>query len=264
MPPKSEPIICTICQGIFRISSQIITLNCGHFFHSRCILIQLQLGNTTCPICRGEIPMEQLQIYRSPSSPDDPAVSPSLTQQYQGTRTFNPHPRSPIPVNFDSESPPSNPFAGAALLSPAPVEYTPAISNPPASTLSSWESEHDPSYRSLGSLQSDVNAILLDSHYYVDLRYLNLSRRDLSFQSLHRRDLTGALLVYSNLTCADLTEAILVNAILIRVNITGVNWSRADVRGIIMTDIYRVTRTGPLQYTLDEINALFRRYNCIR
>jgi|SaaInlStandDraft_6_1057023.scaffolds.fasta_scaffold223211_1 hypothetical protein len=51
---------CTICMQALGDSCE--PLDCGHLFHTRCVLRWFQQGNSTCPLCRSE----PVQVLRAP------------------------------------------------------------------------------------------------------------------------------------------------------------------------------------------------------
>mmetsp|Transcript_105682 Transcript_105682/g.146132 ORF Transcript_105682/g.146132 Transcript_105682/m.146132 type:complete len:87 (+) Transcript_105682:1035-1295(+) len=48
---------CLICLDTFDSDAQVYRLPCGHVFHTKCILLWLEVQNT-CPACRKEFPTE--------------------------------------------------------------------------------------------------------------------------------------------------------------------------------------------------------------
>ena len=50
---------CNICMDEYKINDKIITLDCKHIFHRRCIKHWLLLEKVTCPVCRKDV-REQL------------------------------------------------------------------------------------------------------------------------------------------------------------------------------------------------------------
>ena len=47
---------CSICYEDFNNESSVSLLNCGHYFHTKCIK-KWGNRNNTCPVCRKEIPL---------------------------------------------------------------------------------------------------------------------------------------------------------------------------------------------------------------
>ena len=45
---------CTICLSSFCNDNQRHTLDCGHTYHTRCIMHWFRSGNPSCPLCRNE------------------------------------------------------------------------------------------------------------------------------------------------------------------------------------------------------------------
>ena len=50
---------CNICMDEYKVNDKIITLDCTHIFHRRCIKHWLLLEKVTCPVCRKDV-REQL------------------------------------------------------------------------------------------------------------------------------------------------------------------------------------------------------------
>lgn len=51
---KYEALTCNICLDKYNVNDVVITLDCQHEFHEKCILEWLKLRNT-CPVCRYEM-----------------------------------------------------------------------------------------------------------------------------------------------------------------------------------------------------------------
>lgn len=61
---ENEINVCTICICQLTNDDNIHTMDCGHKFHSDCILVNAQKGNISCPLCR-ELPKHITNNYDS-------------------------------------------------------------------------------------------------------------------------------------------------------------------------------------------------------
>ena len=46
---------CPICQDELKLNELVYDISCKHKIHSHCILLNINKGNTLCPICRLEV-----------------------------------------------------------------------------------------------------------------------------------------------------------------------------------------------------------------
>jgi len=71
--PK-EDANCAICLTEYNNGEEIRFLNCGHHFHSDCIMEWL-VKNMTCPFCKKEIDKKDEPVQKKPSDSDEPSNS---------------------------------------------------------------------------------------------------------------------------------------------------------------------------------------------
>jgi len=69
---------CSVCWEDFTEGEEVRLLECGHFFHSPCIVPWLELHGT-CPVCRKELSSSQKQSESSSSSSEASSTTSSFS-----------------------------------------------------------------------------------------------------------------------------------------------------------------------------------------
>lgn len=59
--------VCAVCKDEMLVEEKVRRLPCSHFYHGECIIPWLGIRNT-CPVCRYELPTDDLEYERHKSS----------------------------------------------------------------------------------------------------------------------------------------------------------------------------------------------------
>ena len=74
-----ESTECTICLEKIDDTNNKHTMDCGHIFHTSCILVNAQKGNINCPLCR-ELPHHVINFYDARDERDNQINDYNRTQ----------------------------------------------------------------------------------------------------------------------------------------------------------------------------------------
>ncbi|KAL4568602.1 hypothetical protein LXL04_024217 [Taraxacum kok-saghyz] len=67
---EDDQSICAVCKDEISIEEKVTELPCRHHYHGDCILPWLSIRNT-CPVCRFELPTDDVEYERSKNRVDD-------------------------------------------------------------------------------------------------------------------------------------------------------------------------------------------------
>lgn len=150
---------CSICLEAMELNDVATNLPCKHWFHDKCVVPWLKVGNT-CPVCRTpvEAPEQAQENNRQGSSTGDAAASGSNSNPLHPnastpTASFSRHnsdqTRSPGSRPTDGADTPTG-RAAADMVSSVSLEPQPRPSNPSQSRLNE-------ALRSVANLQREQN-----------------------------------------------------------------------------------------------------------